>query len=216
MAMVEEPSPESANGEQSAATDGAVAPPPTPVPPPRTCGQCDDGCSGAKCGRCSKWAAIIVGVLGVILLLVAAFVAAYYPADPIDPGTLERYTKAVPSMNFDEVRALATEHIRSLNNKITALAGVGLICIGFALFCLNHKANDLLIRIGRRVSKGISIPGLILITLVIVFAIIAIPIGYRPTSQFLLDLAKVGFGAFLAAFIRGQPADPPNRGAPRD
>jgi hypothetical protein len=163
-----------------------------------------------------KWAAVAVGGVGLILLGSAALISRTAP-DPVDFTKLIKFmeeSKIQPT--FEEIHSLITDPFRTQLTKIFVLIGVGIVCIGMSLCCLNQTAHDLFFRLGRRMSVGLSGSGLILIALVIIFAVVAIPISFRTTSQFFLDLAKVGFGAFLAMFVQGhqpqsdqrQPAAP--------
>jgi hypothetical protein len=140
-----------------------------------------------------------------MLLGLAAFISRN-PAAPLDPNQIKdlMITVHLEALTFDEFQSLVTEPIRAQLSKIFALIGVGLVCIGVALCCLNEIPRDLFFRVGNRLSTGLPGPGLVLIAFVIIFALVAIPISYRPTSQFFLDLAKVGFGAFLAVFIEAR------------
>jgi hypothetical protein len=152
-----------------------------------------------------KWAAVVIGAVGIMLLGSAAFISTQ-PAVPLDFDKIKELAKVahLEALTFDEFQSLVTEPIRAQLSTIFALIGVGLVSIGVALCCLNEIAHDLFFKIGYRVSSGLSGPGLVLIAFVIIFALVAIPISYRPTSQFFLDLAKVGFGAFLAVFVQGR------------
>ena len=157
-------------------------------------------------GSFGKWAAVVVGGLGLVLLGAAAFISLKPPS--FTPHDVAEYIDAIPvdvrdHLGFDEIHSLVNEPIRSQLFEVVVLTGVGLACVVIALCCLNEIAHDLFFRIGHRMSVGLPGPGVVLIAFVIVFALVAIPISYHPTSQFFLDLAKVGFGAFLAVFIQG-------------
>jgi hypothetical protein len=152
-----------------------------------------------------KWAAVVVGGVGLMLLGAAVYIATIVVYIIEAKQLNELITAAhVEALTFDEFQSLVTEPIRAQLSKIFALIGVGLVCIGVALCCLNETARDLFVRVGNRLSTGLPGPGLVLIAFVIIFALAAIPISYRPTSQFFLDLAKVGFGAFLAVFVEAR------------
>jgi hypothetical protein len=94
-------------------------------------------------------------VLGIMLLGTAAF-NALNPI-PFTPADMAKYIGAIPedarkNMSFDELQSLVTAPIRSELFKIFALIGVGLACIGVALCCLNQIAQELVFRIGNRMS----------------------------------------------------------------
>jgi hypothetical protein len=164
-----------------------------------------------------KWAAVAAGVIGLGLLVAAADISPSVPA--FTPDQVKDYINALPEevrnhLSFDELHSLVTEPIRSQLSKILIFVGIGTAFIGVSLFSLNQITHDLFVGIGRRLSDGLPGSGLILILFVTAFSLVAIPIGYHPTSQFFLDLAKVGFGAFLATFIERKQRTPPSESPP--